>query len=293
MKTISFVIPVYRNADSLPFLFTDLKKVVDFFSGKYLFELVFVDDYSDDDCLEQLKIFKHEVDATVPILSLANNFGQVAAVAAGLDIASGDAIIIISADLQDPLELAIEMIDRWEQNNGVVVAYRAQREDGLFAALVSRIFYQMMRVDYPKMPLGGFDYCLIDKQVNTRLPGNGKRNRFLQGEILSLSGPISFVPYTRRKRKLGKSQHTLTWRIRFLVDAVMNSSFWLTTLLVGLVVLAMFAISTVFILGKLIIGQALIILGLFSLIIALAGEYLRKVLNDRSKTPAYVIRSKF
>src|SRR5687767_10071658 len=128
MRIISFVIPVYRNAHAITLTYQKLRALCDGPLKSWRREIVFVDDGSDDGSLEELlEIRKH--DDQVKVVSFTRNFGQMAAMLAGFKEATGDVVLNLSADLQDPVELIPEMVEEWEKGSEVVVRYRANRED--------------------------------------------------------------------------------------------------------------------------------------------------------------------
>src|SRR4029077_13863528 len=122
----------------------------------YAYEFVFVDDGSDDGSLEELLRLKAQ-DPRVRIISFTRNFGEMAAILAGLKGATGDLVLHLSADLQDPVELIPRMVRDYEAGSELVIGHRAEREDKLSSRLTSRLFYRVIRLSFPTMPAGGFD----------------------------------------------------------------------------------------------------------------------------------------
>src|SRR5262249_25032885 len=158
------VIPVFRNEGSVAVTHERIVALCKAELPGYGREFVFVDDGSDDGSLaELLKIRKQ--DESVRVISFTRNFGQMAAIAAGLTGAQGDLVLHLSADLQDPVELIPRMVRQFEAGSDVVIAYRENREDGALARLTSRVFYRIIRLSFPKIPAGGFDYVLMARTV--------------------------------------------------------------------------------------------------------------------------------
>ena len=163
-RVVSVVIPVFRNAESLRQLYAELVAVA---AGRFPacgLEIVFVDDGSDDDSWAVISAL-HEADPErVSAHRLSRNFGQLSAMVAGYRLARGDAVVSISADLQDPTELIGDMVERWLAGDDIVIANRAGRSDGRFSSTTSRLAYWYARRSTPAIPEGGFDYFLMSRR---------------------------------------------------------------------------------------------------------------------------------
>ncbi len=221
---VSIVIPVYNNEKSLSISHQQIR---DLFAAELPgddFEIVFVNDGSRDGSYAEL-VELHRQDARVKVLSFTRNFGQMAAMLAGFNEARGDAVINISADLQDPIELMADMVRKWRDGAEIVVAYREGREDPLLARIFSRMAYALMRMSTPNMPQGGFDYVLMDRKVMDFFNSITVRHRFFQGDLLWSGYRVAFVSYLRRKREHGVSQYTFFKKLKNLLDALLDSSY--------------------------------------------------------------------
>ena len=148
---ISFVIPVYRNERAVTITYDKIVAMCQKDLPAYEREFVFVDDGSDDGSLAELLAIR-ERDASVRIVSFTRNFGQMAAILAGLKTATGDLVLHLSADLQDPVELIPRLVEQFEAGNEVVVAFRENREDRLSSRLTSRLFYRIIQFSFPQIP---------------------------------------------------------------------------------------------------------------------------------------------
>ena len=194
---ISILIPVFRNEGSIIITYEKVKELI--INLKYEYEFVFVNDGSDDNSQKEL-FSLYQRDSKVKVLTFSRNFGQVVAIIAGLKEIAGDAVIIMSADLQEPISLIESMIIKWQLQNEIVICNRIDREDSFIANNASKLFYKMMQYVNPKMPKGGFDFFLIDKKAVDVLNQIDERNRFFQGDILWLGFNVAFIPYSRLKR---------------------------------------------------------------------------------------------
>jgi len=164
MTRISFVIPVYRNQHAVTMTYQQIRQVLASDLPAYDYEFVFVDDGSDDGSLDELIAIRRS-DERVHVVSFTRNFGQMAAILAGFKQATGDLVLHLSADLQDPVSLIPRMVKEVEVGSEVVVAHREHRADRLSSRVSSKIFYAIIRLSLPNIPPGGFDYVLMTRRV--------------------------------------------------------------------------------------------------------------------------------
>lgn len=301
---LSFVIPVYRNEGSI---FPTYDKLIELVVQlQFQYEIIFVNDGSDDLSLNEL-ISLHKKDNNVKVISFSRNFGQVAAVIAGLREVTGDAVVNLSADLQEPIELIHEMIAKWKEGNEIVIGHRIDREDGFIANKASNIFYKLMQYVNPKMPKGGFDFMLFDKKALEVLNEIDERNRFFQGDVLWLGFNTAFIPYTRLKRTIGKSQWSLSKKLKYFIDGLLNTSYVPIRLMSFLGICfsffgflyALVIVYNRFIHNTPFTGWAplmiiiLIIGGLIMLMLGIIGEYVWRTYDETRKRPIYIIKDKF
>jgi dolichol-phosphate mannosyltransferase len=272
----------------------------------YQREFVFVDDGSDDGSLaELLKI--RERDDQVRIVSFTRNFGQMAAILAGLKHAQGDLVLHLSADLQDPVELIPQMVRQVEAGHEVVVAYRENREDRLSSRLTSRLFYAIVRLSLPTIPPGGFDYVLMVRRVVDAFNSIENRNRFFQGDVLWLGFRTSFIPYTRAKRTFGRSQYTFAKRLKNSLDAILDSSYLpirFISLIGVLTAFSGFVYAADIVYARLmhhipatglapIMILVLIIGGVLMLMLGIIGEYVWRIYDEVKGKPNYIVRQTY
>lgn len=200
---ISVVIPVYHNQGSISLTHSRISDLFTRDLSEYDHEIIFVDDGSKDGSLSEILAVK-DGDSHVRAISFTRNFGQMAAVLAGLREAAGDATIIISADLQDPIELIPKMINQWRDGAETVICYRSDRQDSFFSKLFSSLAYGILRITIPQIPRGGFDFVMMDQKVLSSFLAIDVRHRFFQGDLLWTGYRVSFIPYTRQARMIGK-----------------------------------------------------------------------------------------
>lgn len=299
---ISIVIPVYYNEDNLQPLYDDLKKkVIDVID--YDYEIVMVNDGSKDNSYGVMKELTKK-DHNIKIISLSRNFGSHAAILCGLTNCTGDCAIVKAADLQEPTELVLEMVERWKSGYNIVLAVREGREESKEQTLFANLYYDMVRkTALPNMPKGGFDVYLLDKKVIRVLMDLDERNSALTGQILWSGFRTDKVYYTRLAREIGKSRWTLRKKIRLVADTLFSFS----TLPITVVTL----IGTISFVGSLIwafievifklLGMievsgftTLFIFNLFSfgvtmLTLGILGGYLWRTFDASRNRPPYII----
>jgi dolichol-phosphate mannosyltransferase len=302
-KLITIVSPVYNNSEALPEL---KQKIEETFLNKlnnYNFEIIFVNDGSSDNSLEVLFELA-EKDKRVKIINFSRNFGQVAALIAGFRHAKGEAAICISADLQDSPDNFISMIEAWDvKRKKIVICYREEREDSLYARFFSGIFYFLMKQLYKNMPKGGFDFVLLDKKPLSVFNMSKTRHRFFQGDILTLGFSIEYIPYTREARKYGKSQWSLKKKVKYFLDGIVTSTYLplrLMSIVGGITAFLGFLYSLVILYLRIINqlpfqGYAVIVIlilligGCTMLMLGIIGEYLWRIYDEVQQKPLYVI----
>jgi len=301
---LSFVIPVFRNEGSITPTYDKLLHLINQLGFTY--EFIFVDDGSDDQSLNELLALHHK-DENVKVLTFSRNFGQVAAVVAGLKQVTGDAVINMSADLQEPIELIADMVAKWKAGNEIVIGHRLDREDSFIANKASAVFYSLMKYVNPKMPKGGFDFVLLDKKAVGVLNQIDERNRFFQGDILWLGFNVAFIPYNRLKRTIGKSQWTLSKKLKYFIDGLLNTSYIPIRMMsfLGIIISFLGFIYAVVIAYNRLINNTpfdgwapimiliLIIGGLIMLMLGIIGEYVWRTYDETRKRPLYIIKDKF
>jgi dolichol-phosphate mannosyltransferase len=306
MPTLSFVIPVFRNERAVTLTYQKLRAMAEKDLPNYAREFVFVDDGSDDNSLPELLQLRAQ-DPDVRIVSFTRNFGQMAAIQAGLKTATGDLVLHLSADLQDPVELIPQLVREFEAGNELVIAYRQGREDKLSSRLTSRVFYGIVRLSFPQIPPGGFDYVLMGRRVVDAFNQLEVRNRFFQGDLLWLGYKTTFIPYTRAKREIGRSQYNFWKRLKNSLDAILDSSYLPIRFISLLGVLTAFlgfayALNIVyyrFVHGSPFPGWApimvvvLVIGGLLMLMMGIIGEYVWRIFDEVRRKPNYVVRDIF
>lgn len=303
---ISFVVAVYHNESALSKTHEKIQSIFSNELTNHEYEVVFVDDGSKDGSLQEIMNLR-EKDPRVKVITFTRNFGQMAAMLAGFKEAIGDAVINISADLQDPVELIPQMVEKWQGGSETVICYRTDRTDTLFSKLFSRLAYGVLRISMPQIPPGGFDFVLMDRKVMDVFNAIDVRHRFFQGDLLWTGYRTSFIPYVRLKRTIGKSQYNFGKKLKNFLDAVLDASYLPIRFisLVGVITSALGVLYSASIVISWLRGETpfagwapimiaiLLVGGLIMLMLGVIGEYIWRINEEVRKRPNYVVRDKF
>ncbi len=298
----SVIVPAFNEQEVLPLSYPRLKAVMDTL-GDY--ELIFINDGSRDDTLKQLREIA-EKDSHVRVISFSRNFGHQEAVSAGMAHASGQAVVIIDCDLQDPPELIPDMVKKWEAGADIVYGLRARRQgESAFKRLTAWGYYRILRgLGGQYIPADTGDFRLIDRKVCDTLNAMPEKNRFLRG-MAAWSGfkaePIEFV---RVERAAGQTKYSARKMLKLAGDGITSFSnkplkaplaigiavaFLSLCYLAASVVLAALAIwplmHVLFALVFLLIGILFVCLGIF-------GLYMGRIYDEAKGRPIYVINEK-
>ena len=303
---ISIVTPCYYNGMNIPETYEVIKRDVFDVCKDIDFEWVLVDDGSKDDTLEQaLKI--QQKDSRAKVVKLSRNFGEFRAIVAGMSKATGDAVVVISADLQDPPELIPEMIESWKKGNLVNLAVRKGREESKLKNFFADTYYKLVRkwVE-PNYPKRGFDFFLIDKRVADELVEMQEKNSSIYLQLIWLGYTPTEIEYTRREREKGKSMWTYSKRINLFIDTfivfshkpirfISGSGFFLS--LSGLAFAIYFLVDKCtndVLPGWTSLMVAMLLLSGFQMImLGMLGEYMWRNLDESRRRPLYVIEKVF
>lgn len=299
---VSLVIPVYYNEENLRPLYEDIKtKFIE--KIDYDYEIVMVNDGSKDNSWGLMKELA-ELDSNIKIISLSRNFGSHAAILCGLSNCTGDCAIVKAADLQEPTELILEMVESWKKGNNVVLAVREGRDESKRQTFFANSYYKMVqKTALPEMPDSGFDVYLVDRKVITVLSNLDERNSALTGQILWSGFKTDKVYYTRLAREIGTSKWTLKKKIKLVLDTLFSFSALPITLVlyVGLLSLLVAVIWAVVVLISKLSGMidvtgwtTLFIFNLFSfgitmLTLGILGEYLWRTFDASRNRPTYIV----
>ncbi len=301
MSKLSIVVPVYYNEDTLMDLYEDMQaKILDRL-GDY--EIVFVDDGSKDRSWEIMNRIR-ERDCHVRLVKLSRNFGEHAALLAGLSVCAGDCAVTKQADLQEDSELILEMYDSWKKGNKVVLAVRRSRDESRVKIFFANLYYALVRKFVNKnMPAGGCDCYLIDRKVIEVLERLDEKNSSLTLQVLWAGFQTDMVYFDRRDREKGKSKWTFAKKFKLVMDSMMSFSYVPIRFMslvgvlfnIGAVILFISVLVEYFTKGTPIAGWSSLMCvvlcssGLILLMLGILGEYLWRTLDAARTRPPFII----
>ena len=239
MKKVSVIIPVYYEEEVVDECYNKILNVLKKISD-YEYEIIFVNDGSKDKTLEILETIAKE-DKDVKIISFSRNFGHQCAVTAGLQYATGDAIVIIDADLQDPPELIPDMLKMWENGNDVIYGKRKVREgESKFKLLTAKMFYNTLnKLSDVEIPKDTGDFRLVDRKVVDVINSLPEHNKFLRGLFSWVGFEQKEFEYERKKRFAGKTKYPLKKMFKLALDGIISFSTKPLKIVGGLGILSM------------------------------------------------------
>lgn len=302
---LTIVVPVYFNEGSLTTTMEAIVSRVLQQRSDFVAEVIFVDDGSRDGSFAELLQIHQRYPSLVKIIQFTRNFGQASALKAGFERARGDQVIFLSADGQDPVEYINQMLEaRLQENFDIVICAREGRDESRYRILTSRIFYRLMRsLCFPNMPPGGFDYALLSRRVVRTILESWDAQPFIQGQILWTGFNMKIIPYRRQQRLIGRSRWTFGRKLTYMLDGVMNYSFFpirMISLTGLLVALAGFIYAFVVLVVRLLVGHpvkgwaplmiVVLVLGGFQMLtLGIFGEYLWRIFAQVKSRSPYVI----
>ncbi|MET4075368.1 glycosyltransferase family 2 protein [Hymenobacter sp. UYCo722] len=305
MPKLSVIIPCYFNEENIPVTARELVANEANFPPGVTFEYVFVNDGSGDDTLGALRQAQAAYPGRLRIVDLAGNVGSYNAIVAGMAHATGDCLAVITADLQDPPELLAQMYVHWQHGFRLVLGNRQNREETGLAQTMARLFHWLMKhLALRNIPDGGFDFVFFDRQVATEVLKLHERNTNVFYLMVWLGFAYVSIPYTRRKREIGRSRWTLSKKIKLLVDSLLAFSFvpiraisvlglglGLTALLYGLYVIGLKITHPNEPAGWTTLMVVLLIVSAFQMVaLGVIGEYVWRGLDAARQRPLYVVR---
>lgn len=302
---LSLIIPIYNEEAAFPFLLPALKQVLAEMDCQH--EIIFVNDGSRDGSLELLE--KATADPCIKVLSFSRNFGHQAAITAGMDFASGDAIAVMDADLQDPPEILKAMVLRYQEGYDVVSAQRAGRKaDTFFKRFTAAGFYWVMRkmVDQRLVPEVG-DFRLFSRPALLAIRAFREQHRFMRGLVAWLGLKEAIVPFERKSRVAGETKYPLMKMLKFSWTAISSFSALPLRLSMALGILfslvgigyLFYTLWVVYVRGDAVQGWASVVVlqcifsGTMLFVLGLVGDYVAKIFEESKMRPLYVVDRTF
>ena len=301
---VSYVLPVYNEQDGIQRFHDELVAALTE-RPDITYELVYVNDGSADGSLSILRDLAKN-DPQVQVIDFARNFGHQIAITAGIDQATGDAVIIMDTDLQDPPKVSLELIEAWREGAEIVHARRRTRKDTFFKRITAHAFYRMLRsaaeVD---IPLDTGDFRLLDRKVADELRKFRERGRFVRGIVASLGFRQTEVLFDRDERFAGETKYPLRKMARLAIDGVTGFSTMPLRLItrLGVVVLLLSLLGIAYAVGMRIFRPDITVSGwtmtmvvtLFlggtqMLSLGVLGSYIGRTYTEAQARPLYIVR---
>lgn len=304
MKTVSIVVPCFNESEVIDTTVAELLSVTRGIEN-YQFELIFVNDGSSDDT--EMKLLAHsQQHDNIRTISFSRNFGHQQAVSAGLDVSTGDAVVLIDADLQDPPKLIADMIVKWEGGFDVVYGTRSTRQgESKFKLASAKWFYRTLNyLSEVPIPLDTGDFRLMDRQVVDHLVAMPEKSRFIRGMVSWIGFNQTSIHYERSARFAGESKYPLVKMLKFGIDGILSFS----VKPLKLSIMMGFACSGIALLmllysvyvrlmtehwesGWTSILVSIFFMGGVQLIsIGILGEYIARIYNESKDRPLYIIK---
>jgi glycosyltransferase involved in cell wall biosynthesis len=301
--TYTIIAPIYNEIDNIQTLYQRVSEIMDGTGESW--EFVMVDDGSSDGSTEAILALQAQDQKVVPVI-FARNFGHQIAVTAGLDYSRGDAVVIIDADLQDPPEVILQLIEKWKEGYEVVYAVRSKREgESWFKLLSAAAFYRLIqRITDVNLPMDTGDFRLLDRKVVKVLNGMREKHRFLRGMSVWVGFKQAGVEYERAERFAGETKYPLKKMLRLASDAITGFSYfplqmatYLGFFVAGVSILAIPVVIILRLTGSHpLLGQAttliaVLFLGGVQLIsLGILGEYVGRLYDEAKDRPLYIVR---
>ena len=301
----SIVAPIFNEEGNIALLLERIQKVME--ATGETWELILVNDGSTDRSMELIDEAA-QGDPRFKALHFARNFGHQIAVTAGIDHSSGEAVVLIDADLQDPPELILEMIERWKAGFQVVYAVRAERKgESHFKLLTAKLFYRVIyRITDVSIPVDTGDFRLMDRRVVDALKAMREHNRFIRGMTSWVGFKQTGVSYVREARHSGETKYPFKKMVRFALDAITSFSYFPLQIMVYVsLVLGIIALLGIPIVALLRLaygveffgGQAttiivVLLMSSFQLFfLFILGQYVARTYDEARNRPLYIVAS--
>lgn len=308
MNKISVVIPMYYEEEVAHLCYDRVSTVLRSLSDKYEYEIIFVNDGSKDKTLKILKDIANN-DKCVKVISFSRNFGHQAAVTAGIKYITGDAIVIMDADLQDPPELIPEMLKLWEEGNEVIYGKRKTRKgESAFKILTAQMFYSFLNaMSEVEIPKNTGDFRLVDRKVIDVINSLPEHNKFLRGLFSWVGFEQKAFLYDRPERKLGTTKYPFKKMFKLASDGILSFSTKPMKIVGGLGVISiLFSISVLIYSLCSYFGQwnnltpgwtsIMVCITFFAgvqlLSLWVLSEYISRIYDESKGRPEYIIKEK-
>jgi polyisoprenyl-phosphate glycosyltransferase len=300
----SIVIPVFNERETIPTLVARVRAMIDGLDAPA--EVILVDDGGTDGSFEMLRE-ANRTDPRFKVISFSRNFGHQVAISAGLEHTTGDAVMIIDGDLQDPPEVLPQFIAKWKEGYDVVYAIRTKRKENILKRAAYAAFYRLLkRMSYLDIPLDSGDFCLMSRTVVEAMRRLPERKRFVRGLRTWVGFRQVGLAYERDKRFAGEPKYTFARLLGLAYDGIFSISATplRVAVYIGFALAALAFLGALFVIyDKLVYGIALagwastiVIMtflgGVVLSTLGMIGEYVSRIYEEVKNRPLYVVREK-
>lgn len=302
-KLISFVIPVYNEELAVPYLISSLNAFVRK-QKKYRFEVILVENGSVDSSFSLLKKYAKK-NNYLKIIQLAKNIGCDGGIEAGMQFASGDALVVLMADLQEPLEVVEEFIKKWEEGYEIVYGVVKKRTAGFIRNVSSVLFYKIINtLTHNMFPPNASDFRLMDKKVYATINSLKEKNKYLRGLVVWTGFESIGIPFDRKERVAGESKASLTTVLKVAVNGIFSFSYvplrFVSFLGICITIISfgmmLFYVYLFLIHGReapgvmTIIMLILLLFGLLFFSLGIISEYMARIYDEVKGRPSYIVK---
>ena len=303
-KKISAIVACYRDAQAVPHMYDRLRAVFERLDVEG--EIIFVNDASPDNAAQVLRALADK-DQNVVVINHSRNFGSQSAFTSGMRICTGDAVVLMDGDLQDPPELIEKLYERWQEGYDVVYGERVSREAAPYMRFLYKAFYRLFRAaSYVRVPVDAGDFSLMDRKVVVALNSLPENNRFIRGLRAWVGYRQSGVPYLRPERIFGRTTNSFLRNLQWARQAILSFSYvpldmitWLGLLTVAVAFVAIVVQIAVRLVDPRSVPSGfttLIILILFLggvqlICLSIIGSYLAHIYDEVKRRPPYIVES--
>lgn len=301
----SIVVPLYNEEEVINESYKRIKEVMEQTQEPY--EIIFINDGSRD----KTEVLAKEIcnhDSTIKLINFSRNFGHQPAITAGMRESSGQAILIIDADLQDPPAVMLKMIEKWKEGFDVVYGKRVKRSgESLFKKITAKMYYRLLsRITDVEIPVDVGDFRLIDRSVCNALNDLPERNRYVRGLVSWVGFKQTYVEFVREERLAGETKYPLRKMIKLAADGITgfsNKPLKIASTLGYIVSCFGFLYLFVILYQRLftnttiqgwtsIIAILLILNGVTLIMLGVLGEYIGRIYDEMKARPVYIIKEK-
>lgn len=301
MSKISFILPAYNEEENVPRIYEAIDREVR--ESKYDYEFIYVDDGSKDRTLERIRELQQK-DNHVNYVSFSRNFGKEAAIYAGLQHATGDAVILMDSDLQHPPSLIMDMMKGFEEGYHQVIACRDRRGESMVYRGITNTFYRMMnKLSTVELQNGAGDFRLLSRQAVDALLSLSENNRFSKGLFEWIGLSKKNIYYENVERQFGETKWSVSMLFSYAVDGILSFNtkplriclyLGLLTMLSGIAYIAIM-LGGIFFKGIDVPGyfttiSAILVLGGLQLMsLGVIGEYIGRIYCEVKRRPHYIV----